>query len=190
MSSISGALDATLTLLLKQIKGRNTYAYTTDFLPKLKGNYVEIGVQDGIGAYAMAYQYPLKHAYAISKPGQTSDEEKELLNTHLKEIINIDWIENTSQGFMSELDDERVAHINASWITINGSDSTEDAEADLQLAMRLIGNRQCIIALNNMNKPAVQKSFNDFVNQYDARLIYIAKITSDDTMLMDLKSVE
>jgi hypothetical protein len=183
MTTVLGAVDATLTILSKHITGQQTYSKVVAHLGQLPGDYVEIGVSNGIGAHAIAYQFPLKKVYAINKPGATTSDDQKIIDENLSEIKNISWIVSA----INNITDKQINDITASWITINGGD---DVAEDLELAMRLIGKRQCIVAINNISNSDVQTAFNNFVNQQDQRLVYIAMIDSNNSVLMDLKSVE
>ena len=153
-------------------------------LPKLPGNYLEIGVYEGYAIRELARNNPDKNFYAIDpfiedgntsmhngvKKGHNMPMQKRSTHLNLDGVRNVKLFEQTSQSFANNIDDKTLWNMNLSCILIDGDHSTEAAASDLKLAARAL-KKGGLIFLDDSDTQTVGLALAEFVKIYKHRLV-------------------
>lgn len=147
-------------------------------------NYLEIGVFNGDSIAGLARTYPNKVVYAIdpfiedgatiNHSGVQEDEfmptQRENTMNHIHGLENITLFELLSRDFSNILTDEMVSDMNVGHVLIDGSHHYDDVIVDVNLAMRLIGNKSGSIVFDDLNLPGVAKAHSEFLKLYQDKI--------------------
>lgn len=144
-------------------------------LSTLPGNYLEIGVYNGLSIKELALLYPSKRIIGVDpfiedgctshKSGQSLNEQlsAQRINTldNVKNISNIDLHQLTSVEFYTKNID--VLHeFNVSAVFVDGSHHYVDVVNDYKLAMDLLNKKRGIICFDDLQVPDVAKAVEEF----------------------------
>jgi hypothetical protein len=163
----------------------DVFRFFSDNLKNTDCNYFEIGVYNGDGCYELSKQYPNKTIFCVDpfiEDGWTNwqtrlEKGKPLLSqrdralTYFKERSNIKFFEMTSEEFFKNLTDQDTIDYNISYVFIDGDHSYEGASNDYKLAMKLIGNKEGIVVMDDTVIPGVAQAINEFKEMYKDRIL-------------------
>jgi predicted O-methyltransferase YrrM len=147
------------------------------------GNYLEIGVFNGDSIAALAREFANKSIFGIDPfiedgcTTHTTQVQKhdampvQRANTlaNIQGLPNIELFEMTSLQFAQSLTHDLVASLNVAWVLIDGSHHYADVQSDVDLAMRLIGDKTGSIVFDDVNLPGVAAAYQYFLKQYSGR---------------------
>lgn len=146
-------------------------------------NYLEIGVFNGDSVAGLARAFPSRTIFGIDpfiEDGctvlHTGVNEKEYMPTqHENTMNNIAGLSNVllfeimSTEFYNKLTDKAIEDMDVAWVLIDGSHHYTDVINDVNLAMRLIGDRQGGIVFDDVNLPGVRRAYDEFLTKYTGR---------------------
>lgn len=161
------------------------YNYACTNLPKIDGNYFEIGVFNGSGFSRVAKENPNKHCYAVDpfiedghtvlssdkKTGEQLTQQKHNFLENTKDLTNITLFELTSSVYTKQLTDQQCNEMNITMVTIDGDHHYEHVVIDLEIALRLIGNKEGQIIVDDTDVSDVRRALNEFTEKYTHRII-------------------
>jgi hypothetical protein len=160
-----------------EILSLHVYQASAEYLESVPGNYLEIGVFNGIGTATIAELFPDKKIYAIDpfiEDGHTGTGDRGIALNPQREAYyenaegkdNMTIFETTSDEFAKTLTDEKIAEYNIDWVVVDGSHHYEDVTVDYHLAMRLIGDRPGVIVFDDLGHSGVQQAVDEFLIEY------------------------
>jgi hypothetical protein len=159
------------------------FEYFQRNLPNSPYNYLEIGVFNGDSIAALARNNPNKTIYGVDpflEDGYTThttgvnrhefmpEQQRNTLN-NIEGLSNVTLFEMTSESFAAVLTDELVADMNVAWVLIDGSHHYADVQIDVDLALRLIGDRPGGIVFDDLNLPDVDRARRYFIDKYGSQ---------------------
>jgi hypothetical protein len=144
-------------------------------LSSLSGNYLEIGVYNGLSLKELGLLYPNKKIIGIDpfiEDGCTSHNSKKAFNEHLdiqknntlnniQGIPNIELYEMTSDVFFKNNVD-RLYEFDVSAIFIDGSHHYKDVTNDYKLSMALLNKKGGVICFDDLQVPDVILAVEEF----------------------------
>ena len=162
----------------------SVYSYANGALPNVDGNYLEIGVFNGIGFAELGKNNSDKKCYAIDpfiedghtvvssgmQTGAYLSNQKQSFLEHTKDLTNTVLYEMTSKQFADQLTDEQCKEMNVSLITIDGDHHYENVVIDFGIAIRLLGKREGRIIVDDTDVPGVMQAYDEFKEQYSTRI--------------------
>jgi hypothetical protein len=159
------------------------YDYVCTELPKIDGNYFEIGVFNGTGFARIARENPEKKCYAVdpfiedghtnassgSSNGAHLNQQKQNFLENTKELVNVTLHEMTSAEFANQLTDQLVDMMGISVVTIDGDHHYEHVTTDFEIAVRLLkqGGR---IVVDDTDVAGVGQAFSEFKQKFANRI--------------------
>jgi hypothetical protein len=160
---------------------RHVYEATLSNFHQVAGNYLEIGVFNGLGTGQVARQFPNKVIYAIDpfiEDGHTGTGERgaplknqrEAFGEHTAGLENVVLFDTTSDEFAKLLTDEMIADMNVEWVIVDGSHHYEDVSIDGKLAMRLFGDRGGVILFDDLGHTGVRQAVDEFLIERKDRI--------------------
>jgi hypothetical protein len=143
-------------------------------------NYLEIGIFNGDSVANLARAFPARTIFGIdpfiedgATVAHTGVKETEFMPTqhentmnNIAGLNNIVLFEIMSSEFSNMLTDEMIVDMNVAWVLIDGSHHYADVVNDVDLAMRLIGNRSGGVVFDDVNLPGVGQAYNEFLTKY------------------------
>lgn len=153
-------------------------------LPKLPGNYLEIGIYDGDLVALIAREFPDRHCYAIDpfiEDGNTSQHNGGVTKgqfmpgqhahaiENFKSLPNVTLHQVPSIEFSKTLDDALIDKMNISAVLIDGSHWYADADNDFKMTLRLLKNGGIIYA-DDLGIEGVAKACAEFVERDGSRI--------------------
>jgi predicted O-methyltransferase YrrM len=168
----------------EQLLSAHVYTAAEQFLGKLPGNYLEIGVFNGVCTAQLGRNFESKIIYAIDPfiedgytlgashvaQGQSMPNQRDACHKNIDGLENVVLFEMTSKEFADILTDEMISDMDISWVTIDGSHHYDDVTVDYKLAMRLIGSRQGVIVFDDMAHIGVRRAYYEFMAEYADRI--------------------
>jgi hypothetical protein len=168
--------------IMKVLSG-GMYDFIHSSLPELSGDYFEIGVFNGAGFAEVARKNPEKICYAVDpfiEDGHTVDSsqvttgtkmimQKQNFATNTKGLTNIVLHETTSKEFLTALTEDNIPK-NITMVVIDGDHHYDNVVVDFELALKLIGNRQGTIVVDDTDKSGVYQAYIEFVNSNNNRV--------------------
>jgi hypothetical protein len=157
-------------------------------LEKLKSNdilnYLEIGVFDGDNLNILSDVFPNKHFYGIDpfiEDGNTSQITHAGIGTHLSSLKlicnekfknkkNVTLFEIDSTIFNQDLSIEESQKFNTNIVLIDGNHNHPYVERDIDLALKLIGNKSGIFILDDIVLKDVNTAIRYAIGQSKNRL--------------------
>jgi hypothetical protein len=160
------------------------YDYVCTELPKIEGNYFEIGVFNGDGFARVAKENLEKKCYAVDpfiedghtnassgiNTGSYMTQQKENFLKNTKDLDNITLFDMTSTEFANQLIDQLVNDMNISVVTIDGSHHYEHVVKDFDIAARLLNNLGGQIVVDDTDVIGVSQAFNEFKEKFSSRI--------------------
>lgn len=155
-------------------------AIISQFLSSTQGNYMEIGVYDGVTFCGFAQKFSDRVCYAIDpfiEDGWTSmhslvKQGEHLTNQYRNFVKNMDGLSNirfyrmTSIQFNRELTPKIIQDMNVSAIYIDGSHQYADVLNDMHMAVRLIGTKKGLVLFDDIQIVDVQRAIKDGMLAY------------------------
>lgn len=166
-----------------------------DELPKLSGNYLEIGIYEGDMVSELADAFPERLIFAVDPfiedgytknqsgrdRGQILETQKDLAMRNMQSKENIRFFEMTSRDFYQNIcDDIFCENANVCAVLIDGSHWEDDVSNDVDLAMKLIGKKQGIIYFDDLNLPEVNKVYSKFLDRFQDRIANVDNILTHE----------
>lgn len=175
---------------IHKILSAHVYDCTKHDFGKFTGNYLEIGIYNGVGTAEIAHVFPDRKIYAIDpfiEDGYTIDSsrigtggkmttQKDAAVANLLKYDNATLFEMTSKEFATHLMASDIIEYNVSWVVIDGSHHYEDVVVDAELARRLIDRKQGVIIFDDLQHPGVLKAYNEFKEEFGFRICQEFKI--------------
>lgn len=160
------------------------YDYVYTELSKTDGNYFEIGVFNGSGFARVAKENPDKYCYAVDpfiedghtvlssdkKTGEQLTQQKHNFLENTKDLTNITLFEMTSSVYTKQLTDQQCNEMNITMVTIDGDHHYEHVVIDFEIALRLIGNKEGQIIVDDTDVSDVRRALNEFSEKYTYRI--------------------
>jgi len=171
------------------ILSRGMYLFVLDTLKYAEQNYFEIGVFNGEGFAHVAKNFPNKTCYALDpfiedghtkaysqvETGSRMQTQRDNYFRHTSNLSNTVLFETTSKEYLDRLTDQDAADLNVSTVVIDGDHHYENVVIDFNLAIKLIGNKEGVIIVDDTDVADVGRAYNEFVNLFKDR------ITLDET---------
>ena len=148
------------------------FEYFQRNLPRSPYNYLEIGVFNGDSIASLARNNPNLTIYGVDpflEDGYTThttgvnrhefmpeQQRNTLANT--EGLTNVTLFQMTSEAFAATITDELAADMNVAWVLIDGSHHYADVVIDVDLALRLIGDRPGGIVFDDLNLDDVDRA--------------------------------
>ena len=153
-------------------------------LPKLSGNYLEIGVYNGVSIRTLALTYPDKLIIGVDpfiEDGCTTHNSgvafNQALNTqksntiaNIADIKNIKLFEMPSTEFLSN-HSESFEELNVSAVFVDGSHHYHDVVNDYKLAMDLLGKKEGLVCFDDLHVSDVSRAVAEFKVNYADRIV-------------------
>jgi hypothetical protein len=169
---------------IMSILSGQVYNYVCTELPKIDGNYFEIGVFNGVGFARVAQENAEKKCYAVDpfiEDGHTNEssgidtgscmtQQKENFLKNTKDLDNITLFEMTGTEFANQLTDQLVNDMNISIVTIDGNHHYEHVVKDFDIAARLLNNLGGQIVVDDTNVAGVSQALNEFKEKFSSRI--------------------
>jgi len=160
------------------------YDYVCTELPKIEGNYFEIGVFNGDGFARVAKENLEKKCYAVDpfiEDGHTNassgintglrmTQQRENFLKNTKDLDNITLFEMTSTEVAIQLTDQLVNDMNISIVTIDGNHHYEHVLKDFDIATQLLNNLGGQIVVDDTDVIGVSQAFNEFKEKFSSRI--------------------
>jgi hypothetical protein len=166
-------------------------------LEKLKSdnilNYLEIGVFDGDNLNILSDIFPNKHFYGIDpfiedgntqgitnvKVGEFISSLKYVCNEKFQDKKNVTLFEIDSTIFNKNLSIEQSQDFNTNIVLIDGNHNHPYVEQDIDLALKLIGNKNGVFIIDDITLKDVKTSIKYAIKLSRNRLINIEYIDSN-----------
>lgn len=157
-----------------RILAQVAYRFFSEHLSEIEGNYLEIGVFEGVMLRELASKFPDKMFYGIDpfiEDGYTTDhnggvpkggvthEQKRLAHENCDGVFNIQLLEQTSRSFFLERHDGDLLKMNVSSVLIDGDHSYEEARNDIVNSMRF---NPKVIFIDDLGLPDVKRAADEF----------------------------
>jgi hypothetical protein len=159
------------------------YDYVCTKLPKIDGNYFEIGVFNGAGFAQVARENAEKKCYAVDpfiEDGHTNassgtetglylTQQKENFLENTKDLDNITLFEMTSTEFANQLTNQLVNDMNISVVTIDGDHHYEHVVKDFDIAVQLLKQGGHIV-VDDTDIAGVSRALNEFKEKFSSKI--------------------
>jgi hypothetical protein len=163
------------------MKDKNTkmasYAYPiiSRIIRLFPNNYLEIGIFSGQGIKELALEHKEKNFFAIDpfiEDGYTVADsgvgvKEKMVDRRAETILNINEIQNIklfeikSKDFLDDLAKELIGDMNIDSVFIDGDHSYQACFDDIDLAVKLIGDKKGVIFFDDFDLPAISSAVND-----------------------------
>lgn len=167
-----------------QILSNHIYNFVLEHLPKISGNYFEIGVFNGAGVANVGRKITDKIIYAIDpfiedgfttnasgkNLGDDMPNQRDACYENINGLDNVVLFECTSESFADTLTDEMILDMNIGCVTIDGSHHYKDVSIDFDLAIRLIGNKSGVIIFDDLAHIGVRQAYYEGILKYLDRI--------------------
>lgn len=161
------------------------YEFITDKVKTSSYNYLEIGVFEGENLAKIAEDNPTKMIFAIDpfiedgytqqhslvEKDQRMSQTRDICYNRIKDCSNIYFFEMTSSEFLPRITPKMTQELDVGIVLIDGSHHYHDVIIDIDLALRLIGDRSGIIIFDDLHIPGVRDARNRFIEQHRARIL-------------------
>ena len=148
------------------------YYHHYDTLKKYQGNYLEIGVYNGDAIANIARAYPEKYIIGIDpfiEDGCTSHDsgvvkgnrlitQRDETYRNIKDLKNVFFYEMTSGYFYQNITEKHVSDANVNVVMIDGDHSYDAVKTDIDLALRMIGNKNGEISFDDISLDDVKRA--------------------------------
>ena len=186
-----------------EILSQHVYTYLEGALNQgYTGNYLEIGVFNGIGTAVIARAFPELIVYAIDPfiedgntvaasgqaPGEIMNAQREAYYSNAES--NQKLFEMTSEQFAAQLTDQQIKTMNIQWVLIDGDHHLPAVTIDYQLAMKLLGNRAGHIVFDDLLVPDVAAAVENFKQEWANRIVDCAPIANNVACVIHVAAVE
>jgi hypothetical protein len=162
------------------------YRYFREHLDDLPGNYLEIGVFEGVMLRELATLFPNKMFYGIDpfiEDGNTSGhnggygkgevtlKQMWLAHENLDNLPNVKLFEQTSRSFFAERSHHDLQNMGVTSVFVDGNHSYEEARNDIFNSLRLLKDGG-VILIDDAGLPDVKKAIFEVVSTYHDKMIY------------------
>lgn len=153
-----------------RILAQDAFKFFSWYLAWIEGNYLEIGVFEGVMLRELSRRFPYKMFYGIDPfiedgytsghnggvlKGEITHEQKRIAHENCDGIPNIKLFEQTSRSFFIEHHDGDLLKMKVTSVLIDGDHSYEEARNDMRNAMRF--NPQ-VIFIDDLGLPEVKRA--------------------------------
>jgi hypothetical protein len=171
-------------LKLTDILSSHVYSPIIAYLEKSKGNYLEIGVFNGVGLHNVATTYPKKLCEAIDpfiedgyttlssgcNTGAGMDAQRNSTMAFVKECKNVNLNIMTSHEYFKQLTPVKIAKLNIGAVLIDGNHHYEFVVNDYQLAMTVIDRKEGLVVFDDIQVNGVRQALDEFTIEYADRI--------------------
>lgn len=179
---------------------KSGFDYVKNELKNYTGNYLEIGVFNGVSIKNISMAYPNRRVIGIdpfiesgktvgitgSDFGQPINGQKENTLKNINSLTNITLYETTSQDFYNTISNSLIKELNVCAVLIDGDDSYENTLIDLEIARVLINSKSGFIIINDYYLESKTQAFQEFV-QKQGNIITSANMIDNNTLAMVIK---
>lgn len=162
----------------------HVYVPIQNFLDKSNGNYLEIGLFNGIGFAQIARAFPNKVCYGVDpfiEDGHTIGGSGKVAGENINDQLSatkaqIDGLDNvrlnvmTSHQFKDHLTHQLIDKYNITCVLIDGNHHYEYVVNDYELAMSVIGNKEGAIVFDDLELDGVNRAVGEFKEKYATRI--------------------
>lgn len=156
-------------------------------------NYLEIGVFDGENIDILSNSFKNKHFFGIDpfiEDGHTSHitniekgnnliSLKSICNERFKNKENVTLIETDSTNFNNNLTSEDIQRLNVNVVLIDGDHNHPHVTNDIDLALKLIGNKNGTFIMDDTNLKDVKESVQYALKVSQDRLLNMSYLDSN-----------
>lgn len=153
------------------------YQFVLDELQHANYSFLEIGVLDGDLFSSVAREFPDRNSYGIDPfvnpgditretgvaPGKALVAQQQATHNNIRGLANAVLFETTSREFSETLTTDTVEQMNIGIVLIDGSSDYEDVLNDLQMSVRLIGDKKGSIILDDVGLPSIAQARDTFL---------------------------
>lgn len=154
------------------------FSFFQSYLPKIPGNYLEIGVYEGDSLRDLSSVVPSKRLFGVDpfiEDGYTShatgnsrgghnQTQQSITEKNLEGRNNVMLHKITSKEFSEGLTEAAAQHLDITAVLIDGSHHYEDVSLDFALAKKLIGNKPGVIVTDDIcGVPDVLRAYREFL---------------------------
>jgi hypothetical protein len=162
------------------------YRYFREHLDDLPGNYLEIGVFEGVMLRELATLFPKKMFYGIDpfiEDGHTSGHnggypigevtvnQMNLAHENLDNLPNVKLFQQTSRSFFSERSHHDLQAMNVTSVFVDGNHSYEEAKNDIFNSLRLL-HEGGVILVDDAELPDVKWAIFEVLSKCSEKMIY------------------
>lgn len=142
-----------------------------------KSNYLEIGIFNGDSIAQLAKEHPehkfygidpfiedgfTTHTTGVTRGNQITVQKNTALRLN-RRLKNVKIFQQTSQQFLTDLDNTQLKKLNVGHVLIDGSHHYHDVVLDGILAVLLIGNKPGTIIFDDIGLPGVAKAHEEWI---------------------------
>ncbi len=162
----------------------HAFEWFLENLGDFPGNYLEIGVWEGVMLRELASHFPDKMFYGIdpfiedgntgghydnaAQKGETLFTQMANAKANTEGIKNIQLFQQTSSSFFTERTNAELTKMNVYTVFIDGDHSYEEARNDLFQSVRLLNNGGTIF-VDDVGMPGVAAAISDFEKAFQYR---------------------
>jgi hypothetical protein len=162
----------------------HVYTPIIAYLKESKGNYLEIGVFNGIGLHTVATAYPKKLCEAVDpfiedgyttsssgcSTGAHMDTQQKSTMAYINKCKNVNLNIMTSHEYFKNLTSKKIAKLNIGAVLIDGNHHYEFVVNDYQLAMAVLANKKGLIVFDDTQVDGVSQALEEFKIEYADRI--------------------
>lgn len=162
------------------------YQYFREHLYDLPGNYLEIGVFEGVMLRELATLFPKKMFYGIDPfiedgntsghnggylKGEVTVNQMNLAHENLDNLPNVKLFQQTSRSFFAERSFHDLHNMGVTSVFVDGDHSYEEARNDIFNSLRLLKDGG-IILVDDAELPDVKRAIFEVVLTCSDKMIY------------------
>lgn len=169
---------------LTDVLSSHVYSPIIEYLKESKGNYLEIGVFNGVGLHTVATAYPKKLCEAVDpfiedghttnssgcETGASIDAQQNSTMAYINKCKNVNLNVMTSHDYFAQLTPEKITKLNIGAVLIDGNHHYDFVVNDYQLAMAVIANKKGLIVFDDTQVDGVGRAFEKFKIEYADRI--------------------
>lgn len=160
------------------------FQYFREHLDEFPGNYLEIGVFEGVMLRELATTFPNKMFYGIDPfiedghttghnggypRGETTVNQMRLAHENVDNLPNVKLFQQTSRSFFDEKGGVELWDMDVSFVFIDGDHSYEEARNDLFNSVRLLP-RGGVMVVDDDELPSVKQAIGELILAHHNRL--------------------
>lgn len=181
------------TTILQYLQGLNLrilsgggYQYFREHLDDLPGNYLEIGVFEGVMLRELATLFPHKKFYGIDPfiedgntsghnggypKGEVTVNQMNLAHENLDNLPNVKLFEQTSRSFFAERTHHDLHTMDVTSVFVDGDHSYPEARNDIFNSIRLLKDGG-VILVDDAGLPDVKRAIFEVASTYHDKMMY------------------